>query len=322
VYWSCINSHGGCGGSSIALADRVFPGFESVVNGIYPIGSLVGLPTLRQWGAIVGDYTNRSLGREGDKLWAVSALAQHMVSASKARGEDAAYVAGLLVDQAEPETWLLQLLWYPLAQDTKRPRLYRAPSWSWASIDGPVESPPWQSDMIHYAAVENWKVTPLVEAAPYGALSSGHLIFSAKVHNLSRMRAVSSMSWGSWGHHDLSTRSWESGPWGKIEGSESKWVLILVVDCPVDRKMVETSLNNGETGSSSLFLAAVLTLSGGVLAGVQGLLVRSNANGSSDGPCRRLGSFQLRAGKQDRRRPESSVLRFFNEAETRRLRIL
>ena len=94
------------------------------------------------------------------------------------------------------------------------------------------------------------------------------------------------------------------------------------MDYPVDRKIIETSLNNSKTGSSSLFLAAVLTLSGGVLAGVQGLLVRSNTNSSSDGPYRRLRSFQLRAGKQDRRRPKSSVIRFFNKAETKRLRIV
>ncbi|KAK3352776.1 heterokaryon incompatibility protein-domain-containing protein [Lasiosphaeria hispida] len=322
VYWSCLNSFGGCGGSIIALTNRTIPGVQSLVDGIYPAGSLIDQPTWAQWGVIVKDYTKRQLGRGGDKLWAVAALAQHMASMSKTRGEDPAYAAGLLVDQAEPGTWLPQLLWHPVTPGARRPSTDRAPSWSWASVDGPVVVPSWRSRLTEYAAVKDWEVDLLEPTAPYGALSGGRMTLVAKVQPMNRAQAASAISWGDWGDGTQFDDFYDSGPWGKEEGSENGWALILLADCPEDRKTIEADLKSNEPESPNPLLVAILPLTTGKLVGVQGLLVRPDAGGSSGGSYKKLGGFQLRAGSQTGGRPESSVFKFFEGAETKTLRMV
>lgn len=94
-------------------------------------------PTLNAyylWGKIVQAYSYGGLTKPEDKLMALSGLAkklQHMV--------DDEYLAGLWRDMLPP-----QLLWevYDTRQGDGRPSVrsphYRAPSWSWASVDGCV----------------------------------------------------------------------------------------------------------------------------------------------------------------------------------------
>lgn len=323
VYWSCLNSFGGCGGNISTLVNRTIPGVESLVKGIYPAGSLLDQPTWGQWGDIVKDYTKRQLGREGDKLWAVAALAQHLVSMSKARGEDPAYAAGLLVNQAIAGTWLPQLLWHPVTPNARRPTTERAPSWSWASVDGPVVVPSWENRLTEYGAVKDWEVDLLVEAAPYGAVSGGRMTLAAKVQPMSRAQAASEVSWGDWGDGTQFDDPYDRGPWGKEEGSEDGWALILLADCPEDRLLIEVDLKSKQPESLNLLLVAMLPVSTGRVVGVQGLLVRPDAGGSSGEPYKRLGSFQLRAGPgQTGGRPGSSVFKFFEGAETRTLLIV
>ncbi|KAM7217585.1 Heterokaryon incompatibility protein (HET) domain containing protein [Rhypophila decipiens] len=246
VYWSCLNAFGGCGGSISTLIDRMIPGVQSLVDGIYPAGSLIDQPTSAQWGVIVKDYTKRKLGREGDKLWAVAALAKHM----------------------------------------------------------------------------DWEVEMLVQAAPYGAVSGGRVMLAAKAQTVSRAQAASVVSWGDWGDGAHLDDAYDSGPWGKIEGRENEWALILLADCAEDRKTIEADLKTQEPENSSLLLVAMLPLTMGNLVGVWGLLIRPDTSINSGGPHKRVGGFQLRAGNQRGGRPESSVFKFFENAETRTIEIV
>ena len=81
---------------------------------------------LRTWTRIVGIYTRCQLTKEADKLIAISAIAREMKPIMGCR-----YLAGLwernLVDQLE---------WRIDRGDRSRPATYRAPSWSWASVEG------------------------------------------------------------------------------------------------------------------------------------------------------------------------------------------
>ena len=83
------------------------------------------------WLLVVFDYTKRNITAPGDKLVALAGIVEefHRVFNSK-------YIAGLW-----RKTLLLDLLWTrSTAYEIKpRPIKYRAPSWSWASIDGLVE---------------------------------------------------------------------------------------------------------------------------------------------------------------------------------------
>ncbi|KAK0719191.1 heterokaryon incompatibility protein-domain-containing protein [Lasiosphaeris hirsuta] len=316
VYWSCLNSFGGCGGNIANLTDRTIPGIQSLVDGIYPAGSLIDQPTWAQWGVIVKDYTERKLGRDGDKLWAVSALAQHIFAMSQKRGEDPVYAAGLLVDWSNPGTWLPQLLWYPETEMSRRPSVYRAPSWSWASIEGPARIPSWRSGLAEYATVVSWESELQLQTAPYGALTGGHLVLEARVQPMAAVEGLAAISWGDWGKSNQTDNRYDSGPWGKDEGSEGRWALVLLPDCSEDMKTIEASLNSGRAQSSEPLLVGMLELTTGQLIGVSGIIVIPEVDNGGDRVYKRIGSFQLRAGLQAGGRPGSSVFKFFGGADT------
>ncbi|KAK0624205.1 heterokaryon incompatibility protein-domain-containing protein [Immersiella caudata] len=89
----------------------------------------------RYWQVVVTDYTARDISRPSDKLPALSGLAQ----AFQARMPQNVYLAGLWKDHL-----LDDLLWChaPTTSSRRakrgRPATFRAPSWSWASLDGNV----------------------------------------------------------------------------------------------------------------------------------------------------------------------------------------
>ncbi len=99
---------------------------------------------LDAWSEVVRVYTLCNLTQPGDKLVACAGLAKRIAAASSLSSGQ--YVAGLWLHQLQ-----CQLLWEVAANpfprrrrlgDTSRPAVYRAPSWSWASVDGPVNLSP------------------------------------------------------------------------------------------------------------------------------------------------------------------------------------
>jgi hypothetical protein len=88
---------------------------------------------VRQWSNLVEAYSKRSLSFSRDKLVAISGLARMLAPLYKSD-----YVAGLWVKD------LVRLLaWYvPTTTESLTKHLamtYRAPSWSWASVDGEIK---------------------------------------------------------------------------------------------------------------------------------------------------------------------------------------
>jgi hypothetical protein len=82
------------------------------------------------WQRVVQDYCSRSLSREEDKLIALSGVAKFFQSWMVTD----IYLAGLWYN-----SFPLGLLWKSIDPvKATRPAKYRAPSWSWASIDGAV----------------------------------------------------------------------------------------------------------------------------------------------------------------------------------------
>jgi hypothetical protein len=88
------------------------------------------------WYRILADYTSRSLTSQQDKLVAIAGVAQIIGEAMK--GD---YHAGLWFNNL-PQA----LLWSPYEEETFPnplykailPVAYRAPSWSWASVESPI----------------------------------------------------------------------------------------------------------------------------------------------------------------------------------------
>jgi hypothetical protein len=93
----------------------------------------------RLWTKIVNHYSHCKLTVEKDKLVAISAIAKILQPLL-----DDVYIAGLWKKQL-----LEQLLWYNIDESGKipLPKCYRAPSWSWASVNSAVI-------MSEYATIE------------------------------------------------------------------------------------------------------------------------------------------------------------------------
>ncbi|EIW59716.1 HET-domain-containing protein [Trametes versicolor FP-101664 SS1] len=129
----------------------------------------------RAWNEIVQDYSERTAGDELDKLVACAAIAEsfHHVL-------DSDYLAGLWRSDA----LLTDLLW-SVRQDRlcTRPTVYRAPSWSWASVEGSIEHfPPELTDPVkgfrHVALAEvvDCRVTLEDPMVRFGRVRDGTLV--------------------------------------------------------------------------------------------------------------------------------------------------
>lgn len=123
------------------------------------------------WPEIVDNYTQRSLSFPGDKLIALAALASEIGDPL-----NMTYLAGLWKEHLPA-----QLLWRLWGEPAKRPELYRAPSWSWASVDGYIM-------MEHEAntdrvAIEvlGCTIEPVTKGFVYGAVESGTLTIKGRL---------------------------------------------------------------------------------------------------------------------------------------------
>ncbi|EIW59715.1 HET-domain-containing protein [Trametes versicolor FP-101664 SS1] len=134
------------------------------------------------WMAVVEDYTRRAAGFESDKLVACAAIAEQFHGALCCE-----YLAGLWRSDA----LLVHLLWMSDTQQDDsdicrhtRPTDYRAPSWSWAAIEGPIVSEQGHSPntvdfedpkTVALAEVVECWVTPTNPALPFGQVKDGSL---------------------------------------------------------------------------------------------------------------------------------------------------
>ena len=85
------------------------------------------------WFSIVEDYSQRNLTRETDKLPALFGLVQ---TSAQSRG---AYFAGLFrMDMPSALLWRSRLPYSHDEIQPQRPKRYRAPTWSWASVEGAI----------------------------------------------------------------------------------------------------------------------------------------------------------------------------------------
>jgi hypothetical protein len=121
------------------------------------------------WYGVIQVYSQRRLTNEDDKLPALSGIA-HAYSLR----HDSEYLAGL---------WLggiaTGLLWFNATTDPlRRPARYRAPSWSWASLDGPIDFFSISAGTILDDTVEIYDVDARIETQgldPFGRVKYGEL---------------------------------------------------------------------------------------------------------------------------------------------------
>ncbi|EIW52310.1 HET-domain-containing protein, partial [Trametes versicolor FP-101664 SS1] len=137
-------------------------------------GSMEWIEVYRAWMAIVEDYSGRAASVESDKLIACAAVAEQFYAVLGSE-----YLAGLW----RSDKLLADLLWDARmgAQGRRhtRPTGYRAPSWSWAAIEGPVRwnFPTWEDDwVVALAEIVECRVTLEDAALPFGQVTGGALV--------------------------------------------------------------------------------------------------------------------------------------------------
>ena len=130
---------------------------------------------LQHWLRIVNTYATRKSSLPNDKLPALSALA-----ASYAPVFGPEYHAGIWARSA-----VQQLCWR--ASDSRRfftrPTQYRAPSWSWAALDGPTYFPSFLETNntsvcvpYHRFSIVEWQTYLRAPQLPYGEVTAGKLV--------------------------------------------------------------------------------------------------------------------------------------------------
>ena len=154
------------------------------------------------WDRIVEEYTKRKLTYNSDKLVALSGLAREaqMIYGVGQRGRDD-YFAGIWACNGSrnllwstkrmnarlPDSISLQYSEQNSTNLPHRPDAYIAPSWSWASVNGPIYPPPqiidlgWPAVQLMINSVG--RTTPLADA--FGAVTDGFMYLRAPLCEVS-----------------------------------------------------------------------------------------------------------------------------------------
>ncbi|KAE8378037.1 heterokaryon incompatibility protein-domain-containing protein [Aspergillus bertholletiae] len=142
----------------------------------------------RGWYEMVEEYTQRSITHQSDRFPALSGVADAVAQTSRDK-----YLAGIW-----RQGLVEGLLWCALnGQESLKPTSYRAPSWSWASAEGPVqfivyhflERCRWKRGIADYEQLATFVDCDVTKDGPdiYGALSSGYLRVHAPLLPVKRL---------------------------------------------------------------------------------------------------------------------------------------
>jgi len=168
ISWQCQTQ------TIIHSEDRYYHGWTNHLR-FYHVTQGLKNPSVH-WETIIMDYTARYITHENDKLPALSGIAKVIQSRT---GDQ--YLSGLWRNDI-----LRQLCWSSTNNikalehiDPQKPKDYRAPSWSWASLDGNITfasgTPPF------LAAFVDCTVQPLFANDPFGRVKKGTLVLEGRL---------------------------------------------------------------------------------------------------------------------------------------------
>ena len=173
VTWRCLDSH--C--LLEDTGDHWYPDDEENVASVRGEPHAISLQPkrlLRRWHDLVTAYSTRSMYDEGDKLPAIAGIVQQI----QPDGDASAYLAGLWRSRLAED-----LMWC-MPQFGTRPSQWRAPSSSWASLNGLVRfqdagdvvqgSNILISDIFYDCQLDN-------EMSPFGELQSASIYLTGRI---------------------------------------------------------------------------------------------------------------------------------------------
>jgi heterokaryon incompatibility protein (HET) len=179
LFWSCAEVWGRDGGrmSRKDYYDMSGPRSQPYAT-VATSHHFLDSPRVEEWMILVQVYSNRQLGDPMDKLPALSSIASFF-----ARKLDASYLAGLW------SSHLFLMLYWTTRYGTKRACVWRAPSWSFFSIDGDID---FATDRLTQVDSETasksfgckiiaCQAVPSSEQAPFGKLSYAALTIETRI---------------------------------------------------------------------------------------------------------------------------------------------
>jgi hypothetical protein len=157
LYWECLET------SLSESGEPVFH-YESTLTNSMLVDVSRAFWNGQDWRSIVEAHTSRRLTFSEDRLPALQGIAKHVK-----RKRACAYYAGLWED-----TLCYDLLWTCLDRAEERSSKYLAPSWSWASVQQPIE---WQfTGNLHVEALIVQVETIPLGDDPLGGIAFGKLV--------------------------------------------------------------------------------------------------------------------------------------------------
>ncbi|KAL8349214.1 hypothetical protein RB598_004869 [Gaeumannomyces tritici] len=133
------------------------------------------------WGGFLHDYTRRKLSLPSDRLPAIGCIAELI---SQLTGAE--YVAGLWRNNL-----LYEVMFYTHAREwLPRPVGNRAPSWSWASVDAPIEIGRVEADAFPLATVYACEATPALGHTAFGEVAGGFMEIGGPFKEVGRKDVV------------------------------------------------------------------------------------------------------------------------------------
>lgn len=104
----------------------------------------------RQWDKVIDAYSQCSLTKREDKLVALAGIAKIFARFLKTQ-----YVAGMWrKDLSQALLWELNYYKHDLERPSRRASKYRAPSWSWASVDGTISTSHFEATMSRWEVLD------------------------------------------------------------------------------------------------------------------------------------------------------------------------
>jgi hypothetical protein len=118
------------------------------------------MKVIKHWRLILEDYTRRFLSYPSDKLPAIGGIAS--------------LYANVLCSEYRAGLWMLclrsDLMWSSKRSDISRPTVARAPSWSWASVDGEITHDWCPPPLAGALEILECCAPPLSVASPFGSI--------------------------------------------------------------------------------------------------------------------------------------------------------
>ena len=127
--------------------------------------AIIGAIGQYKWYRIVFEYTSKKLTKEQDKLVALSGVARQFAACSPVLVGN--YWAGIW------DTDLCGLLWSTSDENAYRPLQYRAPTWSWASLEGRIDYPLHKSIGKVLVRMSAAQIDHVILSDQFSAINSG-----------------------------------------------------------------------------------------------------------------------------------------------------